>query len=97
MLISEMEHIHPYVTREESVHNAQLILNRYIFICFAEDLGLLPEEISVKTIEDVTNLRGTEIWHNLNGLFIDVNKGSNFREEKYSDIMGDYFLMTLNI
>ena len=82
MLIAELEHIHLDVTREESVHNAQLILNRYIFICFAEDLGLLPEEISVKTIEDVTNLRGTEIWHNLNGLFIDVNKGSDFREGK---------------
>jgi len=91
MLIAELEHIHPEVTREESVHNAQLILNRYIFICFAEDLGLLPEEISVKTIEGVTNLRGYEIWHNLNGLFLDVNKGSEFREEKIFGYNGGLF------
>jgi hypothetical protein len=91
MLIAELEYIHPEVTREESVHNAQLILNRYIFICFAEDLGLLPEEISVKTIEGVTNLRGYEIWHNLNGLFLDVNKGSEFREEKIFGYNGGLF------
>ena len=91
MLIAELEHIHPEVTREESVHNAQLILNRYIFICFAEDLGLLPEEISVKTIESVTNLRGTEIWHNLNGLFLDVNNGSEFREEEIFAYNGGLF------
>ena len=91
MLIAELEHIHPEVTREESVHNAQLILNRYIFICFAEVLGLLPEEISVKTIESVTNLRGTEIWHNLNGLFLDVNNGSGLGKKKYLHIMVGYF------
>nr|WP_054858993.1 type IIL restriction-modification enzyme MmeI [Methanobacterium formicicum] len=51
MLIAEIEHIHPEFTRDQSVHYSQLILNRYIFICFAEDLGLLPEEISVGTIE----------------------------------------------
>lgn len=91
MLIAELEHIHTDVKREESVHNAQLILNRYIFICFAEDLGLLPEEISVRTIESVTNLRGSEIWHNLNGLFIDVNKGSEFREEEIFGYNGGLF------
>lgn len=91
MLIAELEHIHHHVTREESVHNAQLILNRYIFICFAEDLGLLPEEISIKTIKSVTTLRESEIWHNLNGLFIDVNKGSEFREEKIFGYNGGLF------
>ena len=83
MLIAELEYLHPEFSREKSVHYAQLILNRYIFICFAEDLGLLPEDISVETIETTVNdhrLRGSEIWHDLNGLFFDVDKGNEDRE-----------------
>ena len=83
MLITELEHIHPEFTREESVHNAQLILNRYIFICFAEDLGLLPEEISVESIENPiknNNLGRSEIWHRLNSLFMDVNEGNDYKK-----------------
>lgn len=91
MIIAELEHIHPEFTRDESVHYAQLILNRYIFICFAEDLGLLPGEITVETISGVKNLRGSEIWHDLNGLFLDVNNGSEFREEKIFGYNGGLF------
>ncbi len=83
MLIAELEHIHPEFTRDESVHYSQLILNRYIFICFAEDLGLLPEEISVKTIENPIKNRDighNEIWHRMNSLFIDINVGNEFKK-----------------
>lgn len=83
MLIAELEHIHPELTRDKSVHYSQLILNRYIFICFAEDLGLLPEEISVKTIENPIKSRDvghSEIWHKMNRLFIDINEGNEFKK-----------------
>lgn len=83
MIIAELEHIHPEFSREESVHYAQLILNRYIFICFAEDLGLLPGEISVESIENPVknnNLGRNEIWHRLNSLFIDINEGNDFKK-----------------
>lgn len=83
MLIAELEHFHNEFTRHESVHYAQLILNRYIFICFAEDLGLLPEEISVESIENPVknnNLGRNEIWHRLNGLFLDINEGNDFKK-----------------
>jgi hypothetical protein len=83
MLIAELEDIHSEFTREKSVHYAQLILNRYIFICFAEDLGLLPGEISVESIENPVknnNLGRSEIWHRLNSLFIDVNEGNDFKK-----------------
>lgn len=83
MLIAEIEHLHSEFTREQSVHYSQLILNRYIFICFAEDLGLLPEEISVESIENPVknnNLGRNEIWHRLNSLFIDVNEGNDFKK-----------------
>jgi len=94
MLIAELEHIHPEFTREESVHYSQLILNRYIFICFAEDLGLLPGEISVRTIETPIkneNLGRSEIWHRLNGLFLDVNEGSDLKKEKIYGYNGGLF------
>jgi hypothetical protein len=83
MLIAEIEHLNPEFTREQSVHYSQLILNRYIFICFAEDLGLLPGEISVESIENPVknnNLGRSEIWHRLNSLFIDVNEGNDFKK-----------------
>jgi hypothetical protein len=94
MLIAEIEHIHPEFTRDQSVHYAQLILNRYIFICFAEDLGLLPGEISVGTIETPIkneNLGRSEIWHRLNGLFLDVNEGSDLKKEKIYGYNGGLF------
>ncbi|CEA14528.1 Eco57I restriction-modification methylase domain-containing protein [Methanobacterium formicicum] len=94
MLIAEIEHIHPEFTRDQSVHYSQLILNRYIFICFAEDLGLLPEEISVGTIETPIkneNLGRSEIWHRLNGLFLDVNEGSDLKKEKIYGYNGGLF------
>jgi len=83
MLLAALEYLHPEATRAESVHYAQLIMNRYIFICFAEDLGLLPEEISVKTVENPIKNRDighSEIWHRLNNLFIDINEGNNFKK-----------------
>jgi len=83
MLIAELEHIHPEFTRDESVHYAQLILNRYIFICFAEDLGLLPGQITLETIENPVknkNIGRSDIWHGLNGLFLDVNEGNDFKK-----------------
>ncbi|WP_431061616.1 Eco57I restriction-modification methylase domain-containing protein [Methanobacterium sp.] len=82
MLIAELEHVHSEFTREESVHYAQLILNRYIFICFAEDLGLLPEEISVESIQNPVknhDLGHNEIWHRLNKLFIYINEGNKHK------------------
>jgi hypothetical protein len=95
MLIAEIEHIHPEFSRNKSVHYAQLILNRYIFICFAEDMGLLPDEISVESIENpvkTDNLGRSEIWHRLNGLFLDVDKGNPFRKEKIFGYNGGLFL-----
>lgn len=94
MLIAELEHLHPEFTREEAVHYAQLIMNRYIFICFAEDLHLLPEEISVETIENPVknqDLGDYEIWHKLNKLFKDVDKGSKLREEEIYGYNGGLF------
>lgn len=92
MLIAEIEHLHSDFTRDKSVKYAQLILNRYIFVCFAEDIGLLPGEISVETIENATknksSLGRNGIWYSLNNLFLDINEGNEENEVREYEIFG---------
>jgi len=80
MLIAELEHTNPEINRENIINYAQLILNRYIFICFAEDLGLLPNETSAETLMtpiEHKNLHKNTVWSRLNELFIFVNEGND--------------------
>ncbi|MEN6551811.1 MAG: N-6 DNA methylase, partial [Methanobacterium sp.] len=82
MLIKELEEFND-LTREESVHYAQLILNRYMFIAFAEDTGLLTSQISTDTIVTPIkkgNLRHRSIWQRLNELFLDINEGNDYKK-----------------
>ncbi|MDR3222722.1 MAG: Eco57I restriction-modification methylase domain-containing protein [Methanobrevibacter sp.] len=79
MIIAELQNNHFEKTKTEIVHYAQSILNRYIFICFAEDLGLLPPETSTETlITPIThkNLFKSTLWDRLNELFMFVNEGN---------------------
>ena len=79
MLIKELENSSEDIDRHEAIRLAQLILNRYIFICFAEDLGLLPALTSTNTIMTPiknANLRKNTIWNRLNDLFFFVNEGN---------------------
>jgi hypothetical protein len=74
MLIKELEE-HKSFDRIKAVHYAQLILNRYMFICFAEDIDLLPPQISISTITDPIkskNVKRNSIWYSLNDLFLDI-------------------------
>ncbi|MCE7698216.1 MAG: type I restriction enzyme HsdR N-terminal domain-containing protein [Methanobacterium paludis] len=77
MLVKELEY--GGCNREKAVEHAQTILNRYIFICFAEDTkGLLPEEISIKTIINPLKegiVGKNKIWTRLNELFADMDTG----------------------
>lgn len=82
MLIKELEHSSENIDRFESIRLAQLILNRFIFICFAEDILLIPSE----TIADVLitpikhkNLFEFTMWERLNELFRFVDKGNEER------------------
>ncbi|MDR3223274.1 MAG: Eco57I restriction-modification methylase domain-containing protein [Methanobrevibacter sp.] len=66
----------------ESINLAQQILNRYIFICFCEDNGLIPNHSNREDILYLVKkrkLRETEIWHELNNLFMDMNEGNDYR------------------
>lgn len=82
MIIKELEYFNGF-DRVKAVHYAQLILNRYMFICFAEDQDLLPSQLTVDTINRpirFKDLRGDEIWHRINGLFRDVKEGNTERK-----------------
>jgi type I restriction-modification system DNA methylase subunit len=81
MLIKEFEEINN-LSRLESIHYAQMIMNRYMFICFAEDMDLLPAQVSTDTILTPIlkgNLRHGSIWHRLNELFLDINEGNEYK------------------
>jgi len=96
MLIKELE-TNSGCERLDAIHYAQLILNRYMFICFAEDTGLLPSQVSVDTIATPIqkgNIRHGSIWQRLNELFLDINEGNNFK--KISAYNGGLFQQDLD-
>lgn len=96
MLIKELES-ESQMKRLDSIHYAQLILNRYMFICFAEDTNLLPSQISVDTISTPIikgNIRHSSIFQRLNELFIDINEGNQFK--KINEYNGGLFFEDLD-
>ncbi|MGL4669929.1 MAG: type I restriction endonuclease [Methanobacteriaceae archaeon] len=77
MLIAELEY--SGINKNDAIHYSQIILNRYIFICFSEDLGLLPSELSIETLMTPIkhkNLFKTTLWNRLNELFLFINEGN---------------------
>lgn len=91
MLIKELE-TENQMERLNAIHYAQLILNRYMFICFAEDTNLLPAQISIDTISTPIlkgNIRHRSIWQRLNELCLDINEGNEFK--KISEYNGGLF------
>jgi hypothetical protein len=96
MLIKELETT-SQCQRLEAIKYAQLILNRYMFICFAEDTGLLPSQISVDTIATPIqkgNVRHGSIWQRINELFLDIQEGNP--NKKIPEYNGGLFLEDLH-
>lgn len=82
MIIKEFEEINK-LSRLDAIHYAQMILNRYMFICFAEDMDLLPDQVSTDTILTPIlngNIRQGSIWQRLNELFLDINEGNEYKD-----------------
>ena len=78
MLIKELEE-NNQLNKDETIEHAQIILNRYIFICFCEDKDLLPDNLT--TDEILTPIRRkvlaiSTIWSRLNELFYFINNGN---------------------
>ena len=82
MLIKELEHSSEAIDRIEAIRLAQLILNRFIFLCFAEDLRLIPAETTADVLLTPIkhkNLFEFTMWDRLNELFRFADKGNEMR------------------
>ncbi|MEX0920209.1 MAG: TaqI-like C-terminal specificity domain-containing protein [Candidatus Pacearchaeota archaeon] len=83
MLIKEFEE-NPDISREASVHFAQLFLNRLMFVFFAEDTGKIDKRVIedriLKTLDNIHlfSSNSSNISNVLVGLFRDLDKGSDF-------------------
>lgn len=82
MLIKELEHSSENIDRIEAIRLSQLILNRFIFLCFAEDLRLIPSETTADVLLTPIkhkNLFEFTMWDRLNELFRFADKGNEER------------------
>lgn len=58
---------------------SQKIMDRFTFICFCEDCGLLPQNLYkqiVDSAEHSFSFSTTRIWDQLRGLFVAIDKGN---------------------
>lgn len=79
MLIKELENSDSHINRLEAIRIAQLILNRFIFLCFAEDLRLIPPETTADIILTPikhNNLSRYTMWNRINELFMFADEGN---------------------
>lgn len=79
MLIKEIEYSSEQIDRAEAVRLSQLILNRFIFLCFAEDLQLIPNQTTTDVL--LTPIRHKNLFEftmfdRLNELFRFADKGN---------------------
>lgn len=82
MLIKELEYSSKTIDRIEAIRLSQLILNRFIFLCFAEDLRLIPSETTADVLLTPIrhkNLFEFTMWDRLNELFRFADKGNEER------------------
>lgn len=81
MIIKELKY-NEKMDNIEAIRIAQLILNRFIFLCFTEDLHLIPSETTADILLTPIihkNLTKYTMWNRLNELFEFANEGN---EEK---------------
>lgn len=75
-LIVSLAQSNEHLSLAEAIEHAQTILDRVLFIAFAEDRRLLPE----KTLEQAFAARNPfnpqPVWDNFKGLFAAIDKGS---------------------
>ncbi|MEQ1936411.1 MAG: type I restriction endonuclease subunit M, partial [Fimbriimonadaceae bacterium] len=60
----------------EVINFSQTILDRILFVAFAEDKGLLPKDTLRKAYETKNPFSPQPVWENFKGLFHAIDKGS---------------------
>jgi type I restriction-modification system DNA methylase subunit len=66
----------PAISKLDLIRHTQTILDRILFIAFAEDRGLLPDRILAQAYEQKNPFNPQPIWENFKGLFRAVDKGN---------------------
>jgi len=61
---------------QDAVGMAQVILDRVLFIAFAEDKGLLPDDSLKQAYEHKDHYNPKPIWENFKGLFRAIDEGN---------------------
>jgi len=62
---------------EHSIRCAQTILDRILFIAFAEDKGLLADKTLEKAFTSISPFNPQPVWQNFKGLFQSIDKGNS--------------------
>ncbi len=76
-LIDGIRNTAPGIDPLASIATAQTVLDRVLFIAFAEDTGLLPKNILEQAFESEDKFNPRPVWDNFKGLFNAIDKGSN--------------------
>ena len=74
-LIEAVDNGHPHLGRIAAIEHAQTILDRVLFIAFAEDTGLLPAETIRNALAQQNPFVATSLWDIFQGLFRAIDKG----------------------
>jgi type I restriction-modification system DNA methylase subunit len=74
-LINEVVRERPEIEPLEAIRTGQKILDRVLFVAFAEDNGLLPAKILDRAFETANPFAPAPVWANFLGLFRAIDKG----------------------
>jgi N-6 DNA Methylase len=75
-LIQTLQDQPPRLTALAAIEHAQTILDRVLFIAFAQSTSLLPERLLQKAWDQKSPFRPNAAWENFVGLFDAVDKGN---------------------
>lgn len=75
-LIVGLAHSNPQLALPTVIEHAQTILDRILFVAFAEDRGLLPEKTLDQAFEARNAFNQQPIWDNFKGLFRAIDRGN---------------------
>jgi N-6 DNA Methylase/TaqI-like C-terminal specificity domain len=75
-LIGEVRRERPDLDPLLAIRTGQTILDRILFIAFAEDTGLLPPRILESAFQTTNAFAPAPVWGNFQGLFTAIDQGS---------------------
>lgn len=75
-LISALQTDNPQIPIQTLVSHAQTLLDRILFIAFAEDRGLLPELTLERAFKHSDPYNPKPVWENFKGLFQAIDQGN---------------------